>query len=356
MKKNPLFEKLKIIVFDKTIASGDEDKCFREYKKESILGKGAYGQVFSSKKDDRQVAIKVANIDSAKDFIGAKIGASIINGLQDEYWVDFNGNMQNLVPRFIDAWSCDDNGVLQVFTVLEKFDNNMGHLGKYQFNDIIATFFPDDEESKEEKKKEVKYLFTEEQIYDMFEIAKELDNIGIVHGDLNPTQFLYKLVNDEEKKEEVLKMVVSDFDLVDTFGWSSTTRNPGCPNPFLESNDTIVPNSLRGYFNQWQLSSWFKNVANAYIIKNSEIVEFGGVSGIPDEWEDELLRFCPHGQMNKKIQMGGPFFIKSVRGYTFPSDSIKKMNRKSLARYYSIFNEDDFNKILMNYLDPPIAF
>ena len=477
MNRAPGFRNFKMLKFFSDAGEkkekGEEGKCLSNYKFGKQLGKGAYGNIFSAckiKKDENSnlsdcdpdisadldgnnnFATKVSKMDEPGDTISGMIGSSIVKALQDESWIDYNGKEQDLVPRFVDARICGGN----LYTTFDKWDGDMRSLGQEQLQEVLDHFALLDEERKDLLK--CVYLYTKEQMYDMFEIAKRLDDIGVVHGDLNPTQYLFiypttasatkldsaakfksttetfvptspstsslksliqpTLVDEknsvsrkrkysdrddlyghydsnhydsddddhydddhyddkqeEEKKEKDdkdlllfrkgIKICVTDFDLVNTFGWTSTTNKIDCPNPFDPANGYTanVPSTLYPYFNQWQLSSYFQ-FYQAYIfdVENESLIKFGGLKGIPDPWKRELREFCPSykfpaNSSSTDTKRAKEFSISSVRGYNQEEEKPEKVpitrSYLSILFYYlknGSISEDEYDDILTKYI------
>lgn len=335
--------------------------CLNGYKKGKQISSGAYGIVSLACKDSKagsecdDYVIKISDGKNKIDLVASKLGASLIQSLQEEKWTDVKGKEQYLVPRYIWSWLCDE----KFYLVLEKFSGDMEKKGLEQYETYVDSH-PESEFSSYLDT----YLYTETQMQNMFNIAKRLDELGIIQGDLKPGQILYRDSSDA--------MVITDFDLLNSYSWSSTgLRGPGCPSPFVYDTSGNVLPILKDRFNQWQLANWMQTVTPTYVISDDErtVSKFTGITGIPKTWEDELLKTCPRAviRRNPEEKMVGPFaeyLIPSLRGRVIPpkipktyppGESETIYTRNMLGALQSKLDrgsitEDEFNDALMKYV------
>lgn len=159
--------------------------------------------------------------------------------------------------------------LIKFFTVLDSWEGNMLPLGRTQAANVPGNL-----------------VYNEGQLMDMLLIADQLDNLGVVHGDLKPDQFLYR----GDRKE----MCVTDFGLAFTFGWTEDVEDPegmfNCPN--IRVAGERISSAAARYINRWQLDN-FLRVWHTYIVDNERSVRlFAGLI-----FPLTMIKTCPRAHV-----------------------------------------------------------
>lgn len=218
-------------------------ECLDKYTNYSHLGvkeiaRGSYGYVYAiceaTEKDDSKCP---------------KIVKIIINGQEEtiakEITIAQLLQHSGLTPSLDRVFNCGE----YLFLVMDRYSENLEQRASKRFQDhkvILRTLegidFPFN-----------RLVFTEQEVSEMFRIAKELSDMGIIHGDLKPNQFLWRKSDG--------KIVVTDFGFSGTTdgsipafrGWSWLKR---CGNfqPLPPRKSDAAP--YKWYFNMYQIWSW----------------------------------------------------------------------------------------------------
>lgn len=305
--------------------------CLHNYRIGKLMGSGVYGKVSSAcdakpssslglaslaslasseEKCDTYV-IKESTIANAADYVSALLDMAMLQRLQPAVWKNSKGETKPLVPRYVDHKFCGDKS----FLVMERWDTDMEKLGKEQFGKFFAAhqslFSPNTSSSS--------FLFyTVPQITDMFNIAKRLDELGVVEGDLKPSQLLYRESNGD--------MALTDWGLSLSFGWATDVNSTHCPDTD-GGEEAIVPRSLRSYFSQWQLETYLTKYTPKTIVydqKKNTLFLFGGIKDFPLPWREALHEVCPGFVadpmlLDEDLEKGRPYLIHAAQGRVAPT-------------------------------------
>jgi len=217
----------------KPIAFLIKAKC--DQKKNSIVlgkmvGKGTFSQVSEAKlsADEKTFgyALKVSFLkDPDSDLEILERDNYFLNVLKP---AAFGG--KPIVPRIIDSWLCNEpeggsisassiteflkQSRVTAYTLLEKWDGDMAFLGEQRTG--LRSF-----------------AFTKSELIAMFRLAILLGELGVVHGDLKPDQFLFR----NQGKD----VVIADFGFAGGkgykyenafLGWPSQAKVLNCPPAF----------------------------------------------------------------------------------------------------------------------------
>ena len=308
--------------------------CLENYETQKVLGKGKYGTVVSackksevsklpkeSKERCEKLVIKESDITDEIEYATAILDSVMLAKLQDVEWENHQGEMKNLVPRFYESYFCDRRSYL----VMEKFDTNMSNRSHELYNELLHSrpeLFPKNLNIQDNLQHSV---FPLDEFFDLFAITRKLDQLGIVHSDLKPDQFIYKDIKNDQKGG--YEICIIDLSLVGTYGWASDPML-ACPNPMTDHTlKSLVPRSLRDFFNQYQLSSYlvdYRSRTFVYDVKTDQMFEFKGLDDIPTSWRNEIAKYCPNFNKTNFVRNTSPkyvlepkdFFVKAIRGKT----------------------------------------
>jgi hypothetical protein len=229
--------------------------CWKRYEKKELIGSSTNSYVYLSCRkgtSDCKYAVKVTK----NNLVVAETDAKMIQSLQNEKWIDVLGQEQNLVPRFYEARICPND---EFHLVTEAYDWDLRRLGKHQRN--LLSISPKTEEV---------LVYTRAQLFNMFRIAKRLDEIGIIHGDLSPSKFYIR---------DNSIMFVGDFGTTFRHGW---TQRLGC------TEEKVMPD---GWFNRWQLETSLQFGVVTIVIDATKECYFHNI-GIPDEYRETISEKC----------------------------------------------------------------
>lgn len=310
-----------------------QPECKGPYRLDEEISTGAYGTVYSACSDsDCKYLVKESLTGDFTDLVSSKVDAIMLKSLQGQTYTNSRGEQKPLVPTFYDAWRCPGG----VGMALDRWDGDMQSLASSQYLAATGTTGG--------------YLYTRQQLEDMFNIAKRLDELGVVEGDNKPNQYLYR-GND---------IAITDFGLAGTYGWASSP-SVRCPSPFVTTGAGQVPPELREYFNQWQLAYYLANFTRSYVQEPSgEMSLFTGLEELPSEWQTGIAAICKSAGA---MQPSTGFRVRSVRGWspTAPPPSPagtptrEKQTLSGLGRLereldQHTLSEEAFNAALEEYL------
>lgn len=238
-------------------------KRLQQYEVKEVIGEGSYDKVVKGcKKEQCRYAIKIQPYDEEdknRDVYFLKV-------LQDATY----GDNQRLVPLLVETWLC---GTSQ-YIVMDRYDGDMeeGH-GRV------------DED----------WVFEDDDLLKLFQIAWKLGKLGVIGGDLKPNQYLWKWRGKRSQKE--VDIAVTDFgfsgwydgkdDILPLIGFSSKLAPGKCGQAF----DVIRPcgenkcskaegEKYSSAFNVLQLQG-FLIASNAKVRVANKIYPFTFISDIP---------------------------------------------------------------------------
>ena len=312
--------------------------CLHGFDNVTQIDSGAYGVVHSACTNSNtncNIVLKQTYSQDPWDIVVSKIDAVVLKNLQHVKWINSNGVEKFLVPRYIDSWICEETYgfVLE----MDRWETNMKKKSRDRRNLFKERMLhPDLVNSR--------HLYTRDEMNDMIQMASRLDMLGVISGDLKPDQLLCKEINN------ATEMVVTDFGLTNTFGWSNTVNN--CPWP------DVVPRRLRAYFNQWQLVSNLVQLEQASVLMpGGEILLLGGIQNIPAEFYADLQSLCPGAKFLLAHNPKGKYFFVSDQKLYPPTrpDPVKPLTLRELTELQiglseKRLTEREFNDALETYL------
>jgi hypothetical protein len=274
--------------------------------------------------------------------LSAKIEATMLRSLQSETWINNSGETRQLVPVYWNSWVCQGDDTLFLLA-LERWDGDMASRGAAQWD-------RDGRHLAQGKQGGVNVLYSTDQIDDMFVIAKRLDELGVVHGQMAPQHFLWR----QKRDTADIDLVVTDFSQATSFGWSSQLFQ--CP--AQDTDDGQVPPQLRGYFNQWQLASALAKYANTWVlVAKGKLARFAGLNSLPAVWKIDLEAQCPAFAEEPSGGGGDLYRIAAVQGLgaSLAEPPLAKVSWKALAGRedeldQSRITEEEFNQAMEAYL------
>jgi hypothetical protein len=267
------------------VPTPDRPTCMKEYVKLKQLGKGQYGEVLEVCKDgelsdnkcSHKYALKITNGEDENDLETSKRDPYFLRMLANE---KLDG--QYIVPRVYDAWLCHDEGNTRavydsdeeedeeepynnLFVVMDRWDGDMEHYAKDSFS------------------KKDKWVYGRSELLRMFRLAARLGQLGIMHGDLKPDQYLERDLGGE--------ISVTDFGFsggpktkyqggpnwayVGTEGWSR------CPKAFTPGDWDAQSDFFPVYHNIIQLESYIMRWNPlTYVRSKDKEYRFGGIKDL----------------------------------------------------------------------------
>ncbi len=370
------------------------NKCLPDYRLQSLLGKGAYGNVYKAchisdskrgigfapdKKDCASgsddgasgYAIKLSDLETQSHIASAYLELESLKLLQDKTYINSQGKVKPLVPKLYYGTICDaqdkDEEEEQNATsilVMDQYDADVLKVGKLQYNraienkDSITNFprfsrlIPNTEDGGRDR-----LLLTSAQFEDLFRIALELDKLGLVHGDLYPAQFLIRSRAPDTsverkvgvdmsrtvvfpwnkiKKPQEWDIAIGDFGLPRTWGWMYSL---GCPAPRSEVKSERGINELgpdiADYFNRWQLSySMIDSNIDVYVEDpiTGKFLLYSGINDLPEWWITLVEERCPSliGRKEVKPTFGMMTVAQVMNQYMVDELQAKRMIYDSL--------------------------
>lgn len=245
---------------------------------EERIGEGSEGAVYAvcrlqndKDKQDCKYAVKIRDITYTSEGELAVKEYQFLKLLQDaKYPVAKDDQLKSMVPRVYDHFQCWmglEHGSYdhEDYLVMEKFDGDLDSKSEERVNSI------DRFRGLHEGITRNIYVFTYNELVDMFRIAVNLGKLGVMHGDLKPNQFLYK----GKDIRQVDSICVSDFGFSSysltlkqyppTWGYP---QRFGCPKSNLKAPQTAF--AFINYAvdsNAWSLEHFLARTHVTFIVK-----------------------------------------------------------------------------------------
>jgi hypothetical protein len=288
------------------------ESCLPDYRLSRVLGSGVYGSVFeacripqgpqslSKTVDSSKIcsgtsggyAVKVIAVKDSLNLISAILDATALTELQGKTWINSRGQTKALVPKVYFSGRCGTTSIGQdaIYTiVMDEYQTDGFKIGAVQYAAAAASRFPRSADKP-------RLLYTSKQFDDFFRIAATMDAMGFIHGDLTARQYLLRPAAAAAGPTSDWDMVISDFGLPRTWGWS---YNYGCPTPIDDvitaSGVNLLDAGIADYFNQWQLAASFVTHFTTFVEDpiTGKYLLFQGLTGLPDWWTAMLTDRCP---------------------------------------------------------------
>lgn len=191
------------------VASTDRDECetaHGEYKKQNLLGKGAYGQVFQACSKSRRrhpgncgYVLKIQEPKDEKDIDKTRTNFHREVTIHQYLTTHYPG----VVPRLWDSWSC---GRDRFYMVMDKWDETLEALLWKQTDELVHRLPVSLRPFVKSGQLGVLYKSQLKAIVDL--IVTLSMNAQIVHGDLHTGNIFYK-----KKKNKSFQFALADLGL-----------------------------------------------------------------------------------------------------------------------------------------------
>jgi hypothetical protein len=204
---------IKVVLPIKNLERQECEAIVRKYERGKTLGQGAFGAVYEAcvNINDCKYAVKAAKSDDSDEINANQRDPYFLEVLQEK---KLDGS--NIVPRIYDSWSCRSQDDVTIYTVMDRWQGNMESLALHRPG----------------------RAYYRSELLRMFRIAVFLGQLGIIHGDLKPDQFLYRNSGGDS---EALEIVVADFGFSGGGKYQYTARvgwpangGIGCPEAWTE--------------------------------------------------------------------------------------------------------------------------
>jgi hypothetical protein len=211
-------------VFKTCQGNHPDEKKRRQYSLKKKIGSGEFGSVFTVDASP-DIVIKINNITNKEEEEAFDRELHYLHYLKKDHLKylkvltvppahNDSQNKSNLkIPVLYDSWRCRDSTSQDKYgiQILERFDGSVKQLGLDQAENLRKHLRLD--QKHHETKGDV-WAFTEEQLKNIIDLGKFLDNHQLIHGDAKLANLLFKYQyknKNKSKNRYKVRLVLADF-------------------------------------------------------------------------------------------------------------------------------------------------